>query len=244
MRVSLRALLRRAKGFPPADGGNVALLFCVAAPVLIAVAGLGVDSAGIYDQQTRMQSVADSTALAVGKEMNLYLQDLNPLTRSGKDRAETLLREVGLADRPHTIDITLDAKKASSHVAISMETRTFLPAELWGRSAVHVEAEAGVLGKARLCVLSLDGSASRALELDGLARVTAPDCVVQSNSKDSEGLSARHLSVLISSSACTAGGYEGDLSLFVPPPETDCPKLDDPLEMREPPAVGSATSTA
>ena len=35
-----------------------------------------------------MQSVADATALAVGKEMNLLLEDLNPLKQSGMDRAE------------------------------------------------------------------------------------------------------------------------------------------------------------
>ena len=54
-----------------------------------------------------------------------------------------------------------------------------------------MEADANVLGTARLCILSLDEHRKRALELDGLARVTAPDCVVQSNSKDAEGLSAR-----------------------------------------------------
>jgi hypothetical protein len=68
--------------------------------------------------------------------------------------------------------------------------------------------------------------------------VTAHDCFVQANSKSNEGLSAKTLSLLISSTACTAGGYEGDASLFMPVPETDCPVLDDPLEMREPPFAG------
>jgi len=118
-----------------------------------------------------------------------------------------------------------------------MEAKTFLPAEVWGENPIVVSAEANVLGTARLCVLTLDGSSHRALALDKLARVTAPDCFVQSNSTSSEGLSLRKLSLLLSSSTCTSGGYEGDIALFAPSPETDCPALDDPLEMREAPAV-------
>lgn len=76
------------------------------------------------------------------------------------------------------------------------------------------------------------------LDLEGLARVSAPDCAVQSNSKDPAGLSAKLLSLLTSSYTCSSGGYEGDLSVFVPAPDTDCPALDDPLEMRAPPTVG------
>jgi hypothetical protein len=238
----MRALFSRLKSnlshLFPANDGNIGVIFCLAAPVLIGLAGLGMDSAAITNQQTKMQSVADSTALAVGKEMNLLLEDLDPLKQSGMNRVETLLGEAGLADRPHTVKVTLDKEKATSHVEIAMEARTFLPPEVWGPNPIVVVAEASVLGTGRLCILSLNGTSKRALALDGLARVTAPDCIAQSNSKDSEGLSARKLSLLISSSACSAGGYEGDASLFIPPPESDCPILDDPLEMREAPAAG------
>ena len=45
--------------------GNVVLTFALAFPVLLGATGLAVDSAGFYDQHDRMQSVADSSALAV-----------------------------------------------------------------------------------------------------------------------------------------------------------------------------------
>jgi hypothetical protein len=238
MRRLLRQFSRATARLATACDGNVALLFGISLPVLIGIAGLGIDSAAVYNQRTRMQSVADSTALAVGKEMNLLVEDRGPLKESGLARAEVLLTEVGLADRPHSVEITFDEKKATSRVEISMQTRTFLPPEVWGENPIVVSAEANVLGTAKLCVLSLDNASHRALQLDKLARVTAPDCFVQSNSKNSEGLSARTLSLLISSTACTSGGYEGDIALFSPLPETDCPVLDDPLEMRQAPMVG------
>lgn len=221
-----------------AHDGNIAVLFGLTLPILVGLAGLGIDSAVIHSQRTKMQSVADSTALAVGKEMKMLVEDLGPLKESGLARAETLLKEVGLEQRPHNVEIALDKAKAASRVEITMETETFLPAEIWGDNPIVVWAEANVLGTAKLCVLSLDEKSKRALELDKLARVTAPDCFVQANSKNSEGLSARSLSLLVSSSACTSGGYEGDSSVFLPVPETDCPVLDDPLAMREPPLVG------
>jgi hypothetical protein len=118
-----------------------------------------------------------------------------------------------------------------------MVAKTFLPVDVWGENPIVVTAEANTLGTARLCVLSLHGNAHHALKMDHLARVTAPDWFVQSNSKDKDGLSAKGLSLLVSSTACTSGGFEGDASLFVPLPETDCPVLDDPLEMRAAPAV-------
>jgi Flp pilus assembly protein TadG len=233
----LRRFSRARARFAAACGGNVALIFGLTLPVLIGIAGLGIDSAAITNQRSKMQSAADSTALAVGKEMNLSLDSFDPLKQSGKARAEVLLAELGIANRPHNVDITFDKEKASTHVEITMQTNTFLPAEVWGENPIVVDAVANTLGT-KLCVLSLKQDAKDALALAGLARVNAPDCAVQSNSKDPAGLSAKLLSLLTSSYTCSSGGYEGDLSVFVPPPETDCPTVDDPLELRQPPTVG------
>jgi len=74
--------------FSNANDGNIALIFGITLPVLIGVVGLGTDSAAVYNQQSRMQSVADSTALAVGNEMNLLLEDPDTLKQSGMDRAD------------------------------------------------------------------------------------------------------------------------------------------------------------
>ena len=69
--------------------------------------------------------------------MNLFIENLDPLKQSGMDRAETLLGEVGLADRPHTVEITFDKENATTRVEIAMETRTFLPAEVWGENPIR-----------------------------------------------------------------------------------------------------------
>ncbi len=98
------------------DGGNVVLTFALLFPVLLGAAGLALDSASFYNQQSRMQSVADSSALAVAKELHLYRKNMDELKAVGEARIETLLAEVGLADNPHTIGIDVNDKENSIDV--------------------------------------------------------------------------------------------------------------------------------
>jgi len=50
------------------EHGNIMLTFSLAFPILLGAAGMAVDSASFYDLQSRMQSAADSSALAIAKE--------------------------------------------------------------------------------------------------------------------------------------------------------------------------------
>jgi hypothetical protein len=217
-------------------GGNVVLTFSLALPVLLGAAGLAVDSAAFYNQQSRMQSVADSTALAVAKELHLFLENPETLKAAGESRAEVLLAETGLAGRPHTTEVTLGPNQDFARVSITMATSGFLPVEIWGENPIVVIAEARSYGQARLCILGLNEADGDTIRADSGALITAPDCAVQSNSTDPGGMRMKNLSVLVSLFACTSGGYDG--VGFVPPPQTDCPVLPDPLESRLPPEVG------
>ena len=93
----------RKKSVLRSRDGNVAVLFALAAPILIGATGLAIDSATFYNQHAHMQSVADSTALAVAKELHLYRKNLGELKAVGEARAASLLAEVGLSENPHTI---------------------------------------------------------------------------------------------------------------------------------------------
>jgi hypothetical protein len=218
--------------------GNVALIFALVAPILIGLAGLGMDSASFYNQQSRMQSAADAAALAIAKEMHLFVDNPTTLQESGKTHVEALIDELGLAERAHTAHVRLAPEGTHVEVEIAMVVNSFLPAEVWGENPIVVKARAGTYGQERLCVLGLQDKSSDTIKADNGALVTAPDCAIQSNSTDPKGLSAKNLSTLISSYTCSSGGYEGLPIAFVPKPDTDCPVLDDPLAERSPPPVG------
>lgn len=218
--------------------GNVALIFSVALPVLLAAGGLAIDSASFYDQQSRLQSVADSTALAVAKEMHLFLENPDTLKESGVNRAEALMAETGLSDLPHSAAVLVDTNQGRAEVEISLEPRSFLPPEMWGgQTPIHVRAAAHTYGDIKLCVLGLDEIKRDTISLTHDAVLTAPECAVQSNSRDPAGMKAQTGSTLVSLYSCTSGGYDGPALSFVPTPETDCPKLDDPLALRAQPEV-------
>ena len=143
------------------SAGNVALIFSLVTPMLIGLAGLGVDSASFYNQQSRMQSVADAAALAVAKEMHLFSDKPTTLVEAGETRVEALIDDAGLADRPHTAEVRVDPKGSYAEVEISMVVNSFLPAEVWGENPIVVKARAGNYGTERLCILGLEKKVQR-----------------------------------------------------------------------------------
>ncbi len=227
--TALRRLCRSADG-------NIALLFGLAFPVLLGAAGMAIDSAAFYNQQSRMQTVADSTALSVAKELNLFAEGTELLIATGESRAEALLVETGLAHRPHETEVSIDLAQGTATVEISMVAEGFLPPEIWGQNPIVVSAVARTFGETKLCVLALHESSSDTLKADNGAILTAPDCAIQANSNDPSSMVAKNRSAVVSLFTCTSGGFDGDG--FLPEPETDCPPLEDPLETRAPPPVG------
>ena len=218
-------------------GGNVMLTFSLAFPVLLGAAGLAVDSASFYDQQSRMQSIADATSLAVAKELHLYRKkqdEISELKEVGRTRVDALLSEAGIVDRPHTTEVAVDLDHNKVVVDIAMQTSSLLPVEVWGENPIRVSSEAHAYGQSRLCILGLHPDKSKTIKADG-ALLTAPDCAVQSNSKDKGGLEVSGGGKLISTVICTSGGYKG--GIYEPPPTTDCPVLDDPLAERQAPVT-------
>jgi hypothetical protein len=223
--------------FAESRDGNVALIFSLAFPVLLALGGLAIDSAAFYNQQTHLQSVADSTALAVAKEMHLFVDNPDTLQESGKSRVETLLTENGLVSQPHVTEVRVNTDEGHAQVEVAMQARSFLPPEIWGNNPIRVIADAHTFGNVRLCVLGLNESDADTVTLDTAALLTAPECAVQSNSTHPDGMSARNGSAVLSLFTCSSGGYDGPETAFLPPPEKDCPILDDPLTLRAPPSV-------
>jgi len=216
------------------ERGNVAVLFGLTAPILIGVTALGIDAAGFQRQHAYLQSIADTSALAVGKELHLYSAKTPELKEAGKARVEAQLELSQFKELPHSVDVRIDSENSIVDVDITMVARVLLPVGFWEENPMKVTARALAYGQGRLCVLGLHGNKSDTIKADNGATITAPACAIQSNSSDPSGIVSKNGSQLVSTFICSSGGYDG--SGFTPPPETDCPPLDDPLESRQPPA--------
>ena len=232
MLLSFKRLVRNTDG-------AVALTFSVVVPVLLLVTALAVDSASLSNQASKIQSVADATALAVAKELHLLANE-KAAEAAGVARAEALLVEAGLSGRPYSVDVQIDRRDNRVRVNVDLVGDSFLPAKASGQeSPIKASSEAQSYGQVRLCVLGLNRRSSDTILAQNGAVLTAPDCAIQSNSSDSNGMVVKNLSSFISFFTCTSGGYSGSLTSFLPPPKTDCPALADPLSDRQPPDASS-----
>ena len=226
------------------EDGNVAVIFGITFPVLLGLAALAIDDASVNHQSSRMQNAADAAALGIAKELHVYrapdpgkdLSDTTELVEAGKAITEAHLEFVGLAERPHQVEVIVDTKASTVEVKIAMEAKTFLPAKIWAESPIRADSVAHAYGTAKLCVLGLDGSKSGTLWSKKAGILTAPECAVQSNSTDLEGIQVEGGSTIDSAGTCSSGGIVG-ANAITPKPETDCPPIEDPLSARIAPAV-------
>jgi Flp pilus assembly protein TadG len=226
----LRDLLRR-------ESGAVALVFGLATPLVIGGALLAVDATALVTTQSHLQSIADATALAGAKELHVYTTDPATIPQAVRQRALTLLAEEGLvADNPLAA-VEVNEEEASVTVTVSVTPKTMALGRLGYAEKVSAKAVANAFGSVKLCVLALDEDGGAAIRGARIASIDAPECAVQSNSTQPDGIDLDLLSSIRATGICSAGGVEG--SSFSPEPATDCPPIEDPLVQRTLPGVGA-----
>ena len=95
-------------------------------------------------------------------------------------------------------------------------------------------------GSMPLCLLGLDPKAPHTIGLEHSALLTAPGCLVQSNSNSTNGLQSKNNAVMKAGMICSVGGkVQTNKANYSPTPTTDCPVLPDPLSSRTAPPVGA-----
>jgi hypothetical protein len=96
----------------------------------------------------------------------------------------------------------------------------------------------------RLCVLSLGEKTNGGIFLHNNAAVTAPQCMLQSNSAVREAVIIQQGSKLQASMVCARGGIANAAGTLQSTLVTDCPAITNPLENKpEPPVNGPCTAT-
>jgi hypothetical protein len=111
-----------------------------------------------------------------------------------------------------------------------------------GSTTVAAQARVNVVGKMRLCMLTLDPAAPGAFNLQKKAQVTANGCSLYSNSKSKTGMMGGDSALVRADTICSAGGYVGVRANFAPVPQSGCPVIEDPLKDRATPTIGSCVS--
>jgi Flp pilus assembly protein TadG len=226
---------RQIGRFVANEAASTAIVFALALPVFTIVAVEGVDYSLALLTETKMQSVADSAALASVRELQLARTDPNSLTALANNLVDSSLQNV-------TTQVKVDSQALTVQVAIEKQYVPIISA--FPDIQLHVSSTAKMSGSMPLCLLGLDPSAPQTIGMEQSALLTAPGCLVQSNSTSAVGVKAKDDSVMQAGMICSAGGkVQTRNANFSPAPTTDCPVLPDPLSGRAKPAVGGCDYT-
>jgi hypothetical protein len=218
------------------------MMLAVSAPAVMAAAGIAIDF-GIYNMKlTKLQTAADQAAIAAVKELGV----VNFKKASVKAAAESFARET-VRTPSSALDVAVEVGKDSDEVSVVV-TEHWTPffAEFIGAKMTPIVARASarMAGKANICVLTLNSSASKAIHLDKQAKISATGCGVYSNSMHVQAIRLDQDSEIKASLVCAVGGVKAKTTAVSPAPITDCPVLQDPLSSRMAPAVGPCLSTS
>lgn len=232
-RAALELFRSACSRFRTATRGSVAIIFSLAAPVVLALGASAVEYSSLSNHRSQLQSAIDAATLAATRELSL--------SNANESTVEQVLEAVVTANMLNapsspSLQSSIDRNSMTVTVEATMEVELTFGA-LLGMDAVTIGARAAgqALGQPNICVLGLHASSSETIYLGVHSRITGNDCAVFSNSTSSSGIRAAGQSHLTSSTTCTAGGFNGGERNFSPMPFVDCPRFEDPLLHRAPP---------
>jgi hypothetical protein len=216
------------------DSGAVAVLGALAASVVVAGAGFGVETGYWYYEQTRMQQVADAAAYAGAVEH-----------RGGATEAEILAgaraaaMDNGFNDATDTLQVVTPAtvsgatdSRAVKVIVRRTEIRLFSALFTSEPAVVGADATATYGESANACILALDKSASGAVYFGGSTQAGFAGCVVMSNSMATDAAEVQGSAQLTAPCLVAVGGVDvtnGANLTACTAPITNAPPAADPF---------------
>lgn len=204
------------KSFQRHESGNTAILFALALPVLIAVAGTAIMFIERYRTKTGLQSALDSAVLA-GTALGASAKD--------KERIEIAqaifdVNYRGLAEfHSGSSDYSVSGSKAPKFSVLNLEVRGTADATIdnpfrhfTGTENVDVSTSAAAvkIESDPVCILGLNPQHKETLDMTGQAKLNAPECAVMANSNSGSGMNQKGKPYLNSKQIGVTGNYTGD----------------------------------
>ncbi len=226
------------RSFSSATGGNVSVLFALAAIVILGAAGLGLDFALWNKERTELQQAADAGATAGAVELGRG-------GRNASARAQTRALALGTVNRSGPTasavsSVVVDTAAQTVTVAYTMPGRRSLSAVLVKSDpTIIVASTAKVVNRVVACIYALNPSAPKSMFGNGSAVLQGTNCAIQVNSADAVALD--NSGTIDATHICVVGGYSG--SGYTPSPQAGCPVADDPFAATIIPAAGACTQT-
>ncbi|MEM1088417.1 MAG: hypothetical protein AAGH90_11870 [Pseudomonadota bacterium] len=225
--------------------GSVMPLFVISLAAIFALVGATLALSMDSRAANSLQKTADSAALAGA---TAFLNSTSPKLEDRKAQAvqaATTIAEQNAQYQLSELDyasVVEDAYGQHLNMEVDLEFKPVnAAASFTGRNAsidIRRRAVATASWGFPLCLLSLSET-GRGLSLRGAGDLTAPNCAIWSNSKDSDSVYMDGAATLKAKSICSAGQSRGGgLAKLDPKVHEDCEPLEDPLATWVAPAIG------
>src|SRR5262245_10096811 len=220
------------------ESGNAGLLFALLLPVVLGASGLGIDYVRAASARTRMQAVADAAAISSARELQMAKAEPDKIAAIATSYVTSQLDDV-------RVQAKVDADALTVQVILEKDVSLTVGPAIWrGDIRLRAAATAKMTSGLPLCLVGLDTASKGTIKLEEKALLTAPACLVYSNSKSPQGLISMDDAALRAGFICSAGGkVKTKDTNYSPPPQTDCPVIPDPLAARQPPSTAGCAYT-
>ena len=232
---SLRSLFR-------SRSGSGAILFALVTPALLGLAGGAADYAAVSSARSKLQARVDAAALGIAREMTL-----TPMTDARVQQLATQYLATSDAGIASATSVQAGLKEGGLAVSIRasdpIKTPFGILAMLGGVDTVTAGALARVTAStsaSKLCMLSLGTHLKGGLYLHNNSKITAAECLMQSNSGQKDAVIIQQGSTIAAHTICARGGIATQNARVDATLVTDCPSLTDPLASKPEPSLAGA----
>ena len=205
--------------------GQVALVFGILAPVVVAAMAVAIDYSDGSNLRSDMQATADSAALAGAVQL------LTPNSGPSQNQAAAKQTAAEFAsakspDARQSISVTSD----SVSVDLSRQKPTYFAGVVGQQTLpVNVRAVASLGRLPQACILALGATEPVGIGLVGSAKINAAGCLIQSNSTSATSIKTQGAAQISGWKVCSAGG----LSANSTPAPQQCTQSQDPYVSRQ-----------
>jgi Flp pilus assembly protein TadG len=196
--------------------GMGAVGMALALPALVGAAGIGVEAGMWYLHKRDLQVAADASAVAGAFE--LARSNEASITAAAIAQAA---KNGFVAGNGATISVTPDTSGGAGTVLVQLRKsypRLFSAIFMDEAVTIGVKATASVQISGDACVLALDTSLSKALDIQGSTFVDMPSCTLAANSNDAIAIAVSGSASLSAASLWTRGGVDtgGSAAITLP----------------------------
>ena len=225
MARGVRTLLEK---FRRNTNGGIAVMFGASVVPVAIAASVALDMANVSDVRSQLQAAADTAVLAAATRLAVNADDSDKEALARTTFDANLSPEL-LAELTSTPDVTVDFPSKTVSMAVEVTTGTVLTRLVTDEITVHVNAAATVSPGTPICMMALNPSAAKSINIQGTADLIADGCAVQVNSSDPDNaLYQTGTGTGTADSFCVHGGHDG--TNFTPSPRDKCMVEKDPLE--------------